>query len=70
MTIKAKIKFDIKPVVFKIDADFESILESVKSYEGFYSKKISRSHSLLFLICSIAQKYYSILDIILHYIIL
>ena len=39
MTIKAKIKFDIKPVVFKIDADFESILESVKSYEGFYSKK-------------------------------
>ena len=39
MAIKAKIKFDIKPVLFKIDADFESILESVKSYEGFYSKK-------------------------------
>ena len=27
-----------KPVPFKIYADFEYILESVKSYEGFYSK--------------------------------
>ena len=29
----------LKPVPFKIFADFEPILESVKSYEGFYLKK-------------------------------
>ena len=34
------------PVPFKIYADFECNLRSVKSYEGSYTKKISRSHSL------------------------
>ena len=38
MTIITKTKSYPKPVPFKIFADFESILESVKSYEGFYSK--------------------------------
>ena len=34
-----KVKSHPKPVPFKIYAVFESNLESVKSYEGFYSKK-------------------------------
>ena len=34
-----KVKSHPKPVPFEIYADFESNLESVKSYEGFYSKK-------------------------------
>ena len=33
------------PVPFKIYPDFECNLKSVESYEGSYSKKISRSHS-------------------------
>ena len=33
------VKSHPKPVPFKIYAVFESNLESVKSYEGFYSKK-------------------------------
>ena len=33
------------PVPFKIYADFECNLESVESYEGSYTHKISRSHS-------------------------
>ena len=41
-----KVKSHLKPVPFEIYADFESNLESVKSYEGFYSKKISKSHFL------------------------
>ena len=32
-------------VAFKIHVDFECNLSSVESYEGSYSKKISRSHS-------------------------
>ena len=42
---RPKKDFDFKnyfkqiPVPFKISADFESNLESVKIYEGFYSKK-------------------------------
>ena len=34
------------PVLFKIYADFECNLSSVESYEGSYTKKISRSCSL------------------------
>ena len=34
------------PVPFKIYADFECNLRDVESYEGSYSKTISRSHSL------------------------
>ena len=52
MTIKTKMKSYPKPVPFKIYADFKSIFKSI-SYEGFYSKKISRSHFLLFFICNI-----------------
>ena len=36
------------PVPFKIYVDFECNLRSVKSDEGSYTKKISRSHSLYF----------------------
>ena len=36
MTVLKKVKSDLKPVLC---ADFESIFESVESYEGFYSKK-------------------------------
>ena len=32
MTSKTKNKFHLKPVPFKIYFDFESILESIKSY--------------------------------------
>ena len=39
MTIKAKVKSDLKLISFKIYADFEFILESVKSCEGFYSQE-------------------------------
>ena len=39
MTIKTKTKSYLKPVPFKIYADFEYILESVKSYKRVYSKK-------------------------------
>ena len=38
-TIDFKNYFKQIPVPFKISADFESNLESVKIYEGFYSKK-------------------------------
>ena len=34
------------PVPFKIYADFECNLWDVECYEGSYTKKISRSHSL------------------------
>ena len=34
-----KVKSYLKPVPFKIYADFESILENLKSYERIYSKK-------------------------------
>ena len=34
------------PVPFKIYADFECNLRSLECYEGSYTKKISRSHSL------------------------
>ena len=44
MTVLKKVKSDLKPVLC---ADFESIFESVESYEGFYSK-ISRSQSKKF----------------------
>ena len=33
------------PVPFKIYADFECNLRGAESYEGSYTKKISRSHS-------------------------
>ena len=36
------------PVPFKVYADFECNIESVDTYEGSYSKKISRSHSFWF----------------------
>ena len=39
MPVLKKVKSHPKPVPFKIYAVFESNLESVKSYEGFYSKK-------------------------------
>ena len=41
-TIEFKKYFKQIPVLFKIYADFECILKSVESYEGSYSKKISR----------------------------
>ena len=36
------------PVPFKIYADFECNLRGVEGYEGSYTKKISKSHSLWF----------------------
>ena len=39
MTIRTRTKSHPKPVPFKIYADFEPILESVKSHKRFYSKK-------------------------------
>ena len=39
MTIKTKTKSYSKPVPFEMYADFESILESVKSHKGVHSKK-------------------------------
>ena len=39
MTIKTRTKSYSKPFPFKVYADFESILESVKSHKGVYSKK-------------------------------
>ena len=45
-TIKFKNYFKQMPVPFKIYPDFESNLEGVESYEGSYTKKISRSCSL------------------------
>ena len=57
MTILKKVKSHPEPVPFKIYADFESDLESVKSIKSS-TQKISRSHSLcslLFFICNIAQ---------------
>ena len=45
-TIEFKNYFKEIPVPFKFYADFECILKNVKSYECFWSKKISRSHSL------------------------
>ena len=45
-TIEFKNYFKQIPVPFKFYADFECILKSVESYEGSYSKKVSRSHSL------------------------
>ena len=46
VTIKFKNYFKEIPVPFKIHADFEYNLESVESYGGSYSKKISRSRFL------------------------
>ena len=48
MTIKTKIKSDLKPVPFEIYADFESNLESVKSYEEFYSKNTKITFLIVF----------------------
>ena len=45
-TIKFKNYFKQIPVPFKIYADFECNLEVVEIYEGFYTQKISSSHSL------------------------
>ena len=52
MTTLKKVKSHPKQVPFKIYANFESNLESIKSYKGFYSKKTSRPHSL----CSFLYK--------------
>ena len=43
---KFKNYFKQIPVSFKIYADFESNLGSVESCEGYYFKKIPKSHSL------------------------
>ena len=45
-TIKFKSYFKKTSVPFQIYANFGYNLESVKNYEGSYSKKVSRSHSL------------------------
>ena len=46
-TITFENYFKQMPVPFKIYADFEYNLKSVKNYEGYYTKKnISKSHSL------------------------
>ena len=45
-TTKFKNYFKQIPVPFKIYADFECNLEVVEIYEGFYTQKISSSHSL------------------------
>ena len=45
-TIKFKSYFKKTSVPFQIYANFVYNLESVKNYEGSYSKKVSRSHSL------------------------
>ena len=39
MSVLKKVESYLKPAPFKIYADFESILESLKSYERIYSKK-------------------------------
>ena len=39
MTTLKKVESHPKQVSFKIYANFESNLESIKSYKGFYSKK-------------------------------
>ena len=39
MSVLKKVESYLKPATFKIYADFESILESLKSYERIYSKK-------------------------------
>ena len=39
MRVLKKVESYLKPVPFKIYADFESILENLKSYERIYSKK-------------------------------
>ena len=39
MSVLSKIKSHLKPAPFKIYADFESILESVRSNDRFYSTK-------------------------------
>ena len=44
--IEFKICFKQIPVPFRVYADFECNLESVEGYEGSYSKKLSKSHSL------------------------
>ena len=43
--IQFKNYFKDIPVSIKIYADFERNLKSVESYEGFYSKKLSKSYS-------------------------
>ena len=45
-TIEFKNYFKQIPVPFKIYADFKCNLQSVEIFEGSYSKKVSRSHSL------------------------
>ena len=47
-TIEFKICSKQIPVPFRVYADFECNLKSVEGYEGSYSKKISKSHSLKF----------------------
>ena len=46
--IEFKNYFKQIPVPFKIYADFECNLRGVEGYEGSYTKKISKSHSLWF----------------------
>ena len=45
-TIDFENYFKQMPLFFKIYADFECNLQRVESYEGSYTQKISRSHSL------------------------
>ena len=45
-TIEFQNCFEQIPVPYKIYADFECNLERVESYEGSYTQKVSRSHSL------------------------
>ena len=45
-TITFKNVFKHIPASFKIYADFECNLKSVETYEGFYSKRVSKTHSL------------------------
>ena len=48
MRVLKKVESYLKPVPFKIYADFESILESLKSYERIYSKNIKITFLIFF----------------------
>ena len=56
MTVLYKTKSCLKPVSFKIDADFESSLESVKSNKRFYSKKYQSDNLAIRLYTNNQQK--------------
>ena len=47
-TITFKNFFKHIPAPFKIYTDFECNLKSVEIYKGFYSKRVSKTHSLQF----------------------